>query len=74
MHQGATITLTTAPKMVSSMLVAMLLMTLAFWAYAFAVVFTRSRAIVLERERHAAWTADTARAPHGAAAATGAPT
>ena len=33
----------------------MLLMTLAFWAYAFAVVFMRARAIVLERERHAAW-------------------
>ena len=33
------------------MLTAMLLMTLAFWAYAFAVVFTRARAIVLERER-----------------------
>ena len=33
----------------------MLLMTLAFWAYAFAVVFTRARAIVLEREANALW-------------------
>ena len=51
LHQGASISVTAAPKMASTMLTAMLLMTLAFWAYAFAVVFTRARAIVLERER-----------------------
>jgi heme exporter protein C len=61
LHQGATITLTTAPKMASSMLVAMLLMTLAFWAYAFAVIFVRTRAIVLERDRHAQWAAEAVR-------------
>ena len=55
LHQGATISMTAAPKMASTMLTAMLLMTLAFWAYAFAVVFTRTRAIVLEREAHAGW-------------------
>ena len=44
-----------APKMASTMLTAMLLMTLAFWAYAFAVVLTRTRAITLEREAHADW-------------------
>ena len=55
LHQGATISLTAAPKMASTMLTAMLLMTLAFWAYAFAVVFMRARAIVLERESHAEW-------------------
>ena len=55
LHQGASITATTAPTMASSMLAAMLLMTLAFWAYAFAVVFTRTRAIVAERERHTQW-------------------
>jgi len=37
-----------------------LLMSLAFWAYAFAVVFTRARAIVLERDRHAGWTREAA--------------
>src|SRR5262249_13584846 len=42
LHQGATISATAAPKMVSTMLAAMLLMTLAFWAYAFAVVFMRT--------------------------------
>jgi heme exporter protein C len=57
LHQGATISMTAAPKMASTMLTAMLLMTIAFWAYAFAVVFVRARAIVLEREQDAGWTA-----------------
>jgi heme exporter protein C len=60
LHQGATISATAAPKMASTMLTAMLLMTFAFWAYAFAVVFTRTRAIVLERERHTEWAAEVA--------------
>lgn len=50
LHQGASISATAAPTMVSTMLSALLLMTLAFWAYAFAVVFTRVRAIVLEEQ------------------------
>ncbi len=57
LHQGATISLTAAPKMASTMLTAMLLMTLACWAYAFAVVFTRVRAIIIEREQQRAWVA-----------------
>jgi heme exporter protein C len=60
LHQGATISATAAPKMAATMLTAMLLMTLAFWAYAFAVIFTRTRAIILERERHADWVAQLA--------------
>jgi heme exporter protein C len=55
LHQGASVSLTAAPKMASTMLTAMLIMTLACWAYAFAVVFMRARAIALERERHTAW-------------------
>jgi heme exporter protein C len=55
LHQGATISMTAAPKMAQTMLVAMLLMTLALWAYAFAVVFTRAQALAVERERHADW-------------------
>lgn len=55
LHQGASVSLTSAPKMASTMLTAMLIMTLACWAYAFAVCFMRTRAIVIERERHAAW-------------------
>jgi len=55
LHQGASVSIAAAPKMASTMLMAMLLMSLAFWAYAFAVVFTRARAIVLEREHGAGW-------------------
>jgi heme exporter protein C len=61
LHQGATISMTAAPKMASTMLTAMLLMTFAFWAYAFAVIFTRTRALVIERERHADWVRKEAR-------------
>jgi heme exporter protein C len=60
LHQGATISMTAAPKMASTMLTAMLLMTFAFWAYAFAVVFIRTRAILLERERENAWVGELA--------------
>ncbi len=55
LHQGATISMTAAPKMVSTMLTAMLLMTFCFWSYSFAVVFTRARAIVLEQESDNEW-------------------
>ena len=58
LHQGASVSATAAPKMASVMLLAMLLMTLAFWAYAFAVIFVRTRAIALERDNHAAWAND----------------
>jgi heme exporter protein C len=60
LHQGATISMTAAPKMASTMLSAMLLMTVACWAYAFAVIFLRARAIVLERERHRHWATEAA--------------
>ncbi len=55
LHQGSSISMTSAPKMVATMLTAMLLMTLCFWAYSFAVVFTRARAIVLEQESDTEW-------------------
>lgn len=55
LHQGATISMTSAPKMASTMLTAMLLMTVGMWAYSFAVVFTRARAIVLEQEADTEW-------------------
>jgi heme exporter protein C len=61
LHQGATISMTAAPKMASTMLLAMLLMTVSFWAYSFAVVFTRARAIVFERERDTEWVGAVAR-------------
>jgi heme exporter protein C len=55
LHQGATVSMTAAPKMAATMLTAMLILTFAFWAYSFAVVFMRARAIVIEREQHTAW-------------------
>jgi heme exporter protein C len=55
LHQGATISMTAAPKMAHTMLTAMILMTFAFWAYSFAVVFTRAQAMALERDRDAEW-------------------
>ena len=44
----------------------MLIMTFAFWVYAFAVVFMRTRAIVLERESHADWVTEIQRSAGGA--------
>jgi len=66
LHQGATISMTAAPKMASTMLLSMLLMTIACWAYAFAVVFKRARAIIIEREQHTAWVSEMAHAAKGA--------
>jgi heme exporter protein C len=61
LHQGASISMTAAPTMAGTMLTALLLMTVACWAYAFAVVFARIRAIVLEREADATWVQELAR-------------
>src|SRR4029077_4488261 len=46
LHQGATVSLTAAPKMASIMVIAMLLMTFAAWFYAIAVGMIRLRAII----------------------------
>jgi heme exporter protein C len=55
LHQGSSISMTAAPKMVATMLTGMLLMTLCFWAYSFAVVLNRARTIVLEQESDTEW-------------------
>ena len=55
LHQGASITVTGAPKMAQAMLLGLLFMTLACWMYAFAVVLRRVRCIILERESGSAW-------------------
>ena len=60
LHQGSTISATAAPKMVATMLTAMLLMTIAFWAYSFAAAFTRARAMVLEQESDNDWVKEMA--------------
>jgi len=55
LHQGASVSLTQAPSMASTMLAGMLIMALAAWAYTFAIAFWRVRALILERERHTDW-------------------
>jgi heme exporter protein C len=55
LHQGASVSLTAAPKMATIMLTGMLVMALAAWFYTIAVSLWRVRAIILERERGAAW-------------------
>ena len=55
LHQGASVSLTKAPSMAPPMLIGMLVMSLAFWAYCIAVSLARTRVIILERERHAQW-------------------
>jgi len=56
LHQGASISISKGSTIDPVMLNSMLVMTLAFWMYAFAVVFARVRSIILERERGSAWT------------------
>jgi heme exporter protein C len=55
LHQGASINLSAAPSMAITMLIGMLLMTLALWMYTIAVALMRLRCIMLERERSSAW-------------------
>lgn len=54
LHQGYTVSPTKA-AIDPAMLWAMLLMSAAFWMYTIAVVLTRARVIMLERERHTEW-------------------
>lgn len=55
LHQGASVSVTKAPSMATTMLTAMLLMALASWAYTIAVALWRARSLILERERHTDW-------------------
>ncbi len=57
LHQGASVSLTSAPKMATTMLSAMLIMSLAAWFYTIAVSLYRLRSIVLEREAGNDWLA-----------------
>src|SRR5690349_10032622 len=65
LHQGASVSLTSAPTMAAMMLTGMLLMALAAWSYSIAVALMRVRAIILERERHVMWTVEGALAARG---------
>jgi heme exporter protein C len=62
LHQGASVSLTAAPRMAVIMLTGMLVMTFAAWFYSIAVALVRLRAIILERERGSAWITGLARA------------
>lgn len=55
LHQGASVSLTKAPTMASTMLAGMLVMAFAAWAYTIAVTLWRVRSLILERERHTDW-------------------
>jgi heme exporter protein C len=55
LHQGASVSMTSAPTMARTMLLGMLLMALSAWAYAIAIALARVRTIILERERDAEW-------------------
>ncbi len=55
LHQGASVSLSKAPSMATTMLAGMLVMALAFWMYSIAVALARLRVIIIERERHTVW-------------------
>jgi heme exporter protein C len=55
LHQGASVSLTKAPTMATTMLTGMLVMALAFWMYSIAASLARVRSIILEREKRADW-------------------
>jgi heme exporter protein C len=61
LHQGASVSLTKSPSMASTMLLGMLVMALACWAYCIAAALLRVRSIIAEREAHTAWVQDLAR-------------
>ena len=58
LHQGASVSITRAPSMASTMLIGMLVMVFAFWAYSIAAALMRVRMVILERERNSAWVRD----------------
>jgi len=60
LHQGSSINLTRAPSMAATMLIGMLIMALAAWAYTIAIALYRVRAIMLEREKNTDWVKEVA--------------
>ncbi|MEI6738269.1 MAG: heme ABC transporter permease CcmC, partial [Pseudomonadota bacterium] len=55
LHQGASVSVSGGNKMAATMLLAMLVMTLACWVYSITVSLCRVRAIILEREKNSLW-------------------
>ena len=57
LHQGASVSMKSAPSMAATMLIGMLIMALGFWMYSIAATLARVRCIILERERQTDWVA-----------------
>ncbi len=55
LHQGSTVTRFDRPAMATSMLIPLLIMFLAYKIYFFLVLFMRTRAEILDRERNTGW-------------------
>jgi heme exporter protein C len=55
LHQGASVSMTQSPSMAKTMLWGMLIMALAYWMLAIALVLYRVRTLILSRERHTDW-------------------
>jgi len=62
LHQGASVSVTSAPTMAATMFSGMILMVLAAWMYSIAAALHRVRSIILERERGTYWVLQHARA------------
>jgi len=57
LHQGASVSLTSAPKMAATMFAGMIVMVFGFWFYSIAAIMMRARSIMLEREANSEWVA-----------------
>ena len=55
LHQGASVSMSTGSKMAATMLMAMLIMTIAFWMYSIAVILARVRCVMVERDSLPTW-------------------
>jgi heme exporter protein C len=55
LHQGASVSMKSAPTMAMTMFAGMIVMALCFWMYSIAAVLARVRCVILERERHTEW-------------------
>lgn len=59
LHQPMTVDVSGKATLPSEMLIAMLVMTFALWAYTFAVSFMRVRNEIMEKEKNSTWISDT---------------
>jgi len=57
LHQGASVSLKSAPSMAATMFAGMIVMALGFWMYSIAAALLRVRCIILEREHRSDWVA-----------------